>query len=470
MKLYEYLMDYHKHVYPMHMPGHKGGRFKLIPNLYEIDVTEVPETDHLYQPEGVLEESMARLSHFYGTNQTVFLVNGSTVGIMSAIAGVHKPGDEILVARNCHQCVYHTLTQHRLKPHYIYPKMTEWGLIGGLDPEDVRRQLEDNPAIVSLVLTSPTYEGFVSDIKTIVEICHQKGVLVIVDEAHGAHFPYSDAFPESAINLGADIVIHSTHKTLPTFTGSGLLHMNVSITLRTKILKMLQIYQTSSPSYVMMSQVDACIEVLGNNEKLWTEFLDHIDFVENKARKFKSLYMLTQYNNMDVGIFDKDPLKNVVITRGSNMDGYQLCQKLRKKYHFQMELASSKHVLAIFTVADTKKALHKYLKALAQIDRQTGKQKISFLKEKIKPSLLLPTVMMPYETMHQAIEKVTITEAEGSVSAGMITPYPPGIPLVVQGEVITKEAVEVIMDLMTQNIDILGMENGYVDIVKQTVV
>lgn len=468
-------MKYHKTVYPMHMPGHKGGRFRLIPNLYEIDVTEVPETDHLYQPEGVLEDSMNRLSEFYGSKKTVYLVNGSTVGIMSAIAGVHKPGDEILVARNCHQSVYHTLTHQNLKPHYITPKMTEWGLVGGIDAEDVRRQLEDNPGIVSMIITSPTYEGFVSDIEKIAIVCHKHGVILIVDEAHGAHFSYSYQLPESAVKLGADIVIHSTHKTLPTFTGSGLLHLNVEKTLEERILRMLQIYQTSSPSYVMMAQMDACMDVLGNNEKLWSELLKNIEDIENKARRLKRLYMLSDYVNPEVGIVAKDPLKNVVITRGSKMDGYQLCKHLRKKFRFQLEMASTKHVLAIFSVADKKQILNKYFKALQHIDRRSKKVKESKglmyqQRDNTLDNLMLSTVLMPYETMFAEKERVYLEEAEGHVSACMITPYPPGIPLVVQGEQISKQAITALQAMQKENMDIFGLEDGCVDIVKRTVV
>ncbi len=232
-------------------------------------MTEVPETDHLYQAEGILQESLKLLSSFYHTKKSIYLVNGSTVGLMSAILGIHDSDDEILVARNCHQSVYNSLSLKSLKVYYVIPEITSHGLQGGIHPDNVAQILKEHPRIVSLVITSPTYEGFVSDIKSIADVCHRNNVLLIVDEAHGAHFSYSSLLPTSAIDCGADVVVHSTHKTLPVITGAGLLHMNLTDDLIKKVMTTLQKLQTSSPSYIMMAQMDACVLHLGNNNKLW---------------------------------------------------------------------------------------------------------------------------------------------------------------------------------------------------------
>jgi arginine/lysine/ornithine decarboxylase len=276
-------------VYPMHMPCHKGGRYRLIQDVYPLDVTEVPGTDHLYQSTGILKSSMDYLAEVYGARRTVFLVNGSTVGILSAMGGICEEGDEVLVARNCHQSVYNGVTLFKLKPSYIYPKMTQFGLIGGIDPHEVKALLISNPRISTFIMTSPTYDGFISDIQAIAEICHHYNVLLIVDEAHGAHLPFSKALPASAIELGADVIVHSMHKTLPTFTQSALLHMNLSEDLEAKVMKRLQMLQTSSPSYIMMAQMDQCVQELFQQERVWISHLKTIDAVHNKLKNLKHI-------------------------------------------------------------------------------------------------------------------------------------------------------------------------------------
>lgn len=463
MALWQSLIKYNEEVYPMHMPGHKGGRYKLIEDLYKIDVTEVPDTDHLYNPKGILKESMEKLADFYGTKRSVYLVNGSTVGVLSAIGGITNEGDEILIARNCHQSVYNALTLYDLIPKYIYPKMSQWGLVGGIDPKDLSKELSENPKIVAFVMTSPTYEGFISDISGIQKICRRYNVVLIVDEAHGAHLPMTDQLPISAVECGADIVIHSMHKTLPTFTGSGLMHMNLPPDMEARVLHQLQILQTSSPSYVMMAQMDACVEQLGHKEDLWKRLLEDITFVEKKARKLKKFYMLTSYSNVEEGIVAKDPLKNVVMTRGTDINGQGLSDLLRSKHHYQMEMASEVHTLAIFSVADKKKALKGYFKALKKEDKIVGKNGSGKQTYGILKKALCQTT--PFEAHKKAYTKVSLEAADGKVIAHMITPYPPGIPVLVSGEVMTKALVEQIQQWLRIGIEVVGVQDGMVDII-----
>jgi len=461
--LYEHLQKYHHKVYPMHMPGHKGGRYRFVEDAYAIDVTEVPGTDHLYQASGILKDSMDAIAKLYGTKKTIFLVNGSTVGILSAIGGIHEAEDTVLVARNCHQSVYHGITLFKLKPMYIYPEVTQFGLVGGIDPRKVEEALIANPKIMSFIMTSPTYEGFISDIEAITHICHRYNVLLIVDEAHGAHLPFSKNLPDSALNLGADVVIHSMHKTLPTFTQSALMHLNLEKETERKVLKMLQMLQTSSPSYVMMAQMDLCIRQLMHREKLWTNHLKTIEKVHNSLSKMKSIRSLSGYCNKREGIVAKDPYKHILLFEKSNINGHSFNQMLRKDYNIQLELSSKIHALGFFSIADTKSALMAYTKAIRAIDK-----KLKPLMKPLKKTRHFDKnekVLEPYEAFAKKSERVSLSQGLDRIAAGMITPYPPGIPMVVPGERITEGLLQQIFKWEEEGLEILGYEEEKVDVI-----
>ncbi|MDF1617597.1 aminotransferase class I/II-fold pyridoxal phosphate-dependent enzyme [Petrocella sp. FN5] len=461
--LYDHLKSYNHKIYPMHMPGHKGGRYRLVKDAYTIDVTEVPGTDHLYQASGILKESMDYISKLYGTKRTIFLVNGSTMGILSAIGGIHEAEDTVLVARNCHQSVYHGITLFKLKPLYIYPEVTQFGLVGGIDPRKVEEILIANPKILSFIMTSPTYEGFISDIESIGKICNRYNVILIVDEAHGAHLPFSKSLPDSAIKLGADIVIHSMHKTLPTFTQSALMHLNLEKESERKVLRMLQMLQTSSPSYIMMAQMDLCIRQLMYQEKLWTSHLKHLEKVHKVLNKMKSIRSLNTYRSIEEGIIAKDPYKHILLFDKSDISGHDCNHLLRKKYNIQLELSSKVHALGFFSIADSKSALASYAKAIRAIDK-----KLKPLKKSTKIVSGFDRnqkSLEPYEAFAKNSERIPLHQSVDRIAASMITPYPPGIPMVVPGERITEDLIKQIYKWEEEGLEILGYEDEKVDVI-----
>ena len=461
--LKEHLTKYSKDIYPMHMPGHKGGRMRLIEDFYKVDVTEVPDTDHLYKPDGILAESLEKLQSFYGTDKSVYLVNGSTVGLLSAIGGLHDQGDEILVARNCHHSVYNALSLFRLEPKYIFPRMTQWGLTGGIHPEDVKKILAANPRIASFVMTSPTYEGFVSDIGAISSICKRYNVTLIVDEAHGAHLPYSHLLPKSAIEQGAEVVIHSVHKTLPAITGAGLMHLNLPEDQKEQVLRLFGRLQTSSPSYIMMANVDACVDRLGHDETLWVELLKNIEAMNDRLKKMKKLYCLTDYSCEEEGVYASDPFKSLILTYGTRESGRELEARLYEQHKIQMELSDTIHALGILSPADNKKALSRYARALASCDRKMKKAQgegKTFRMPKQKDK-----VMSIWAAELKSKTRLALEGAVGHICGDMIIPYPPGIPVVVPGEPITPETADYIIQCLDSDIDVLGVEEGCIRIV-----
>ena len=265
MDLKQKLLQYgSEDIYPMHMPGHKRNlNMVSMGEPYAIDITEIHGFDDLHDAKGALAHGMERAAKLFGSEETYYLVNGSSCGILAAITASVEKGDAVLVARNCHKSVYHALELYHLKPRYILPSMDDaFGICGSIMPEDIASALQRHPEVKAVILTSPTYEGIVSDVEAIASIVHGYGIPLIVDEAHGAHFSFSDMFPKSALRLGADLVVQSLHKTLPSLTQTAVLHCNGNLVDRTKLHHRLEIFQSSSPSYIFMTSIDQCVSLL----------------------------------------------------------------------------------------------------------------------------------------------------------------------------------------------------------------
>ena len=257
-------------MYPCHMPGHK----RTGNPIFGIDITEIDAFDNLYHATGILKEAKERAAQLYQSKESYYLVNGSTCGILVAIFSAFKPGDTVIVARNCHKAVYHAIEIRGLRPIYLYPETDdEYDISVGIKAEQVKEVLERNKdlnnhpnRIKGMILTSPTYEGLVSEIKEIAALIHNEGGILVVDEAHGAHLGFDERFPESAVKQGADLVIQSLHKTLPSMTQTALLHRATDRIDERRVNKYLSTFQTTSPSYIFMAMMDECIRTLGEKK------------------------------------------------------------------------------------------------------------------------------------------------------------------------------------------------------------
>ena len=335
--LYERLKNYgESDHYGFHMPGHK--RQTGIPGmekLYQIDITEIEGFDDLHHPRGILKEAQERAARVFQAEETHFLINGSTVGILSALAGVTRRGDTVLVARNCHKSVYHAIYMKELKPVYLYPGFDqETGLNTQISPEDVRRALEADPTIRVVVIVSPTYEGIVSDVEKIGEETHARGIPLIVDEAHGAHFGFHPYFPGNSNTKGADLVVQSLHKTLPSLTQTALLHMNGSYVDRREVRRYLDMLQTSSPSYVLMASIDDCVcRLEEKGDGLWEPYVERLKWLRGELEKLKALELIR--------LPGQEPSKLVISTRKTSMTGRQLQELLLERYQTSLVESSS---------------------------------------------------------------------------------------------------------------------------------
>jgi len=461
--LYDKLIKYREEdVYPMHMPGHKRNLELMdMVNPYTIDITEIDGFDNLHDAEEILLDNMEEAAQLYHAEHTHYLINGSTSGLLVSIAACTKKGDTVLVARNCHKAVYHAIFLNELVPIYLYPEVDEeYGIHKGITPEQVKKELEENTDIKMVLLTSPTYEGIVSDIREIASVVHSYNIPLIVDEAHGAHLGFSKDFPENSVTCGADLVIHSVHKTLPAFTQTALLHSNGSLVDYDKIKMYLQIYQTSSPSYVLMSGISNCIRIIKEQgRQLFEEYYRNLREFYLACNKLKHIEVYQPIKlQEEKRPFAFDPSKILIFTHHSSINGVDLYEMLLNRYRIQCEMVSKNYVLAMTSLADTKEGFNRLLEALLDIDRNISRE-----NKQAQTSLFYVTdlrlALTPYEAYNLRKESINLDESIGNIAAEYIYLYPPGIPLVVPGEEITKEIISRIKEYKKAGLHIKGMKD-----------
>lgn len=463
--LYDRLAEYGRSdYYGFHMPGHKR-RLNMLGDepAYAIDITEIEGFDDLHHADGILKEAQERAAKVYHGEEAHFLVNGSSVGILSAVAGVTRRGDTILVARNCHKSVYHAIELNGLNPVYLTPGFHASEYMNTeVSAEDVRAAFKENPGIRAVVVVSPTYEGVVSDVEAISKAAHEKGIPVIVDEAHGAHFGFHPYFPENSNRKGADIVIHSLHKTLPSLTQTAILHMNGSLVRRERIRRYLHMLQSSSPSYVLMASIDSCIGLLENRrEELFAPYAENLKRLREELAGLRNLRL--------VGTKRYDPSKLVISSVDTGLTGKELYRVLLEKYHLQMEMAAGRYVLAMTSVGDTKEGFQRLACALKEIDAAPGGAGLQ--KWENIPCLPKPDVVYnssEIDEMECPLEFRPWRDCAGYVSAEYAYLYPPGIPLVVPGERVSQQAVDMLQWYYEMGFSIEGPKRAsYIEVLEQ---
>lgn len=466
MNLYQYLKEYSKEIYPMHMPGHKRN-FSIVGEtpLKEIDVTEVEGTDDLHDPEGIILKSMEKTAELYGSYFCRYVVNGSTCGILSSIYAFTERGDRVLVARNCHKSVYNAINICGLLPVYVTPEYDdEFSINGSISPALVEKALNEYPDIKLCVLTSPTYEGVVSNISAISKILHEKNIPLAVDEAHGAHLGFSEYFPKGAIKSGADCVIHSTHKTLPCLTQTAAVHICKSLwegeelqEACQKLTEALGIFETSSPSYVLMSSIDQCMNYLSENSvKAFESYKNMLADFSEKAKALKHIKILCKGNDRKENhksFYDFDRGKLVISLKNTSLGGAEFEKILREKYKIQTEMTSLNYCVAMTSFCDSEKGFERLFEALSHIDHEYGAENI-FINEKTMGGKIIEPPVSIYEAQKCQKEYVSLEEAEGKICGEYVFAYPPGIPIFAPGELITKELTEEIKSLYKAKINL----------------
>ena len=369
-KLKEYVAG---NVYPMHMPGHKRNKEHGHGSLpFDFDITEINGFDDMHNPLGILLEIQKLASKLYESKNAFTLVNGSTVGILAAIGAHTKRKDKILIGKNHHWSVDNAVSLFDLNPIYITPgEDEETGLPLSIPPEMVEEALAHDPDIALIVITSPSYEGVVSDVASIAEIAHSKDIPLFVDSAHGAHLGFSKMFPKSAIQAGADIVVMSLHKTLPAMTQCSLLHICTDRANNHATGRMLSMLQTSSPSYVLMASIDGCLHLLENDHvQLFSDYERKLERFGDEIKHLKHLQIPCHQKNISNHFFDFDPGKLVVITKNTKLTGELLLSIMRNEYSIELEKAFPDYALAMTSISDSAEGFDRFAEALLDVDHK----------------------------------------------------------------------------------------------------
>lgn len=453
--------------YPYHMPGHKRSQeMGAWSDIFQIDITEIDGFDNLHQAEGIIKQAQERAAELYGAEETFFLVNGSTCGVLSAILSVTEKRDTILVARNCHKSVYHATFLQELKLKYLYPgQIKEYGIADAIGPAEVEEALVQYPECKVVVITSPTYEGIMANVQDIAQIVHKYGKILIVDEAHGAHLGMTADMPKNAVRQGADLVINSLHKTLPAMTQTALLHVNGTRVNRKKLRRYLNILQTSSPSYVFMANMDSCISYVRENadvcfakmQRYYSEFIKKVEKCRNICVGAAKSLSGKGYNftGWDIG-------KLVICGKQGCVNGQQLYDMLRNEFHLQMEMAADSYVLAMMTIMDEEEGWQRLADALLQIDDRIEFGMEVEVQEISKPVVEM-TIAEAFSVLYSEEEntaEVLLAEAEGEIAGNFINLYPPGIPILVPGEVIGAEEIRKIQESLRMGLNVQGISEA----------
>ena len=462
-RLYKKLKSYgQSDYYPFHMPGHKRNKASSAGEFpFERDITEISGFDNLHHAEGILKEAQEYAAKIYGTKKCFFSVNGSTAALLAAVSASVSKGGRILVARNCHKAVYHALYLRELQPVYIYPHEDHrLGINGGISAERVERYLEENPDVQAFLLTSPTYDGIVSDIKAIAEMVHRHGIPLIVDEAHGAHFHFSDYFPVSAADLGADIFIQSFHKTLPSMTQTAVIHICSDMADVEKIRRFMGIYQTSSPSYILMASMDACMDKLKKDgQQMFREFTFNLEQARQRLSNCEKIRLIEASMIKGTGIYDFDRSKLLFSTVETSINGHQLHEMLRDRFHIEMEMEAEKYALGIAAVGDTKEGFERLCDAIEQIDTETEFVASAEESQETVSYARMKQLMSISQAMDAQQRRYPLEESIGKVSAEFAYLYPPGIPIIVPGEQITGQFVRNVRRYMEQGLEVQGLSD-----------
>lgn len=457
-KLYQKLEAYAgEDYYPYHMPGHKRSMgSRPLADCCRLDITEIDGFDDLHQPDGILLEAQERANALYGAEDTYYLINGSTAGILSAVSCAADSGEAVLAARNCHKSVYHAAYLKNLELRYLYPDPAEqFDITLGISAEAVEYSLLHEKNIKAVIITSPTYEGIVSDVGRIAKAVHKRGIPLIVDEAHGAHFGFHEGFPRSAVQEGADIVIHSLHKTLPALTQTALLHVRGELIDRERLKRYLSIYQTSSPSYLLMASMDSCMEIIRKEGgALFETFLRRWEAMLSELRRCRNIKILDKRQVICAGMKDFDVGKLVISVKGTDMTGQQLYDILLKRYRLQMEMAQGSYVLAMFTVMDRQEGYDRLCDALLQIDGELGSGAECSVRTYSRPKVRMRIT----QALDGAKEKVPLRQCEGRTAAAFLNLYPPGIPVIAPGEQFDIQTIFEIEEWDRQKLSVRGMD------------
>ena len=468
-----------------HTPGHKSGkgismRFRKFvgPKIFSIDLTTLDEVDSLQNPTGVIKEAQELAARAYGADRSFFLVNGTSGGNHAMILSTVRPMEKILVARNIHRSVLAGLIMSGAEPIFFDPDVDDKLKVAlNVRFETVKETIDGNPESKVLFLTSPNYYGICADIEKIISYAHSRGLAVLVDEAHGPHLRFHPELPVSALEAGADLCVQSTHKIIGGMTQASMLHARSGRIDMDTLADTLRFIQTTSPSYILMASLDlARMQMATEGEKLLGKALRLAEESREKINRIEGIYSFRREEIKSLGMGDMDVTKITVRVSDLGMTGYEVSQMLNREYDIQVEMADPFNILVIVSIGDRKDDLNRLTEALRDISIKSTSPQVASSRLKDKKPLTLNSelrtpnlVMTPREAFLSSQRSILLKEASGKISAEIVTVYPPGIPILVPGEVIQKERVDYIEKMVSLGaiVDGLEEENSKIRIVNQ---
>lgn len=473
--LFDALMEYvNRDTIPFHVPGHKKGigmdkEFKnfIGENAFKIDVTVFKLVDSLHHPTGPIKKAQELAADVYGSDAAFFSIHGTSGAIQTMIMSVANAGDKIIVPRNVHKSVTAGIILSGAIPVYMQPELDKTvGIAHGVTPETVEKTLKNNPDAKAVLIINPTYYGVATNIKKIADIVHSYDIPLIVDEAHGPHLGFNDKLPMSAMKAGADMCSQSTHKIIGALTQCSLLQVKSKYIDVNRVQQILSILQTTSPSYILMASLDcARRQIALHGKELLDKAINLSNYAREEINKIPGFYCFGKEILNNPGVYALDPTKITITCRDLGITGYKLDMILSEKYHIQMELSDLYNVLAVGSFGDTKEnidALIKALKAISEDLYGKGNKKPDFIDMPSIPKQIL----IPREAFNSQKTAIALKDSVGMISGEFLMAYPPGIPVLCPGELITKEIVNYIKQLKDAGLYVQGTEDPNVEYIK----
>lgn len=456
---------------PFSMPGHKAGRgflatkegYDLYNHLIEGDITEVEGLDNLHSPEGIIKEAQCLLRDFYKCKKSYFLVNGSTSGNLAMIFSAFNEGDKVIVERNCHRSVFNAIIMRRLKPIYIKNNINKtFNASFSIDMEHFLQLIKDNSDAKGIVITYPNYYGICTDLERIIHVAKKNDLKVLVDSAHGAHFGINDSLPRNAVELGADMVVMSAHKTLPSLTQTAFLHVGHEVDAK-KVDFYVSAFTSTSPSYMFLASLDYARFYLETEGRIgFDKCVQLANLYRNKINSIRGFHVLSLED-----IKSEEPHQNIsmdetryIINVEKGFSGHLLLKYLRSN-GIQAEMSDQNNVVLIFSPFNQEEDYEKLYQTLSICPLE--KLKDNFIEFEV--SKLPRMEMLPFEAFEGKRISVSIDDSVGRISACNIVPYPPGIPIIMLGEVIEEDTINMIKYYLKHNISILGLEKTLIEVV-----
>lgn len=462
--LYEALCEYRENrIVSFDVPGHKQGKSNspltdfLGKQCMSVDVNSMKPLDNLCHPVSVIKEAAELCADAFGAKHAFFMVNGTSSAIQAMVMSVCKQGDKIIMPRNVHRSSINALILCGAVPVYVDPGVQkEIGIPLGMSIDAVRKAIEENPDAKAVIVNNPTYYGVCANLREIVKLAHAANMKVLVDEAHGTHFYFGDYMPLTAMAVGADMSAVSMHKTGGSLTQSSVLLLNEGIN-EGYIRQIINLTQTTSASYLLMSSLDISRRNLAlNGHKIFENVTMLAKYGRDEINKLGGLYAFSRELINGDTIFDFDPTKISVHTREIGLAGIEVYDILRDKYEIQIEFGDIGNILAIVSVGDRILEIERLISALYEIKRLYSKNPAGMLsQEYIEPHV----VCSPQTAFYADKVQLPLKEAVGHVCAEFVMCYPPGIPILAPGELVTQESVEYILYAKAKGCNLTGAED-----------